>query len=209
MACRRPSQHTAILLVANAVDRPVYEPVTMVWIACSGAQYEPHTEAVVSAALTRAIHGPFRRRLNADEVVNGLWIGSAPSSLDVAALVSSGIDAVVDLRAEDDVRRDWPDDIEVRIVALRDHGTPSVDELHAAATAVSDLMGNGRTVFVHCHAGVERAPTVACAALVLQGWSLEDAYRRVIERRGSAAPTDGQLATVRTLASQRSAALAR
>ena len=142
----------------------------------------------------------FRQRTDADEIVPGLWVGSAPSSVQVAALVSAGIDAVVDLRAEDDaVRRAWPDYVAVQIVPLVDHGTPPFDALRAAATAVSEVMGDGRTVLVHCHAGVERAPTVACAALVLQGWSLEDAYRRVTERRAVAAPTDGQLASLRAL----------
>lgn len=146
------------------------------------------------------MQGVFRQRADADEIVPGLWVGSAPTSVQVAALVSAGIDAVVDLRAEDDaVRRAWPDYVAAEIVPLVDHGTPSADALRAAATAVSDLMGAGRTVLVHCHAGVERAPTVACAALVLQSWSLEDAYRRVTECRPVAAPTDGQLASLRIL----------
>ena len=156
----------------------------------------------MNAVLTRAMQSVFRPRADADEIVPGLWVGSAPSPAHVAALVGAGIDAVVDLRAEDDsVRRKWPDHVDVRVVPLRDHGTPSVDELRAAATTVSDLMGDGRTVLVHCHAGVERAPTVACAALVLQGWTLEDAYRRVTACRPASAPTDGQLATLRSLAS--------
>lgn len=148
----------------------------------------------------RAVQGVFRQRANADEIIPGLWIGSAPSSLQVAALVSAGIDAVVDLRAEDDaVRAGWPDGVTVEIVPLVDHRTPSLEALRAAAAAVSELMGAGRTVLVHCHAGVERAPTVACAALVLQGWRLEDAYRRITERRDSAAPTDAQLNAVSLL----------
>ena len=164
-------------------------------------------DTVVSTVLTRAVQAVFRQRVDADEIIPGLWIGSAPSSVRLAALLTAGIDAVVDLRAEDDaVRPAWPDYVAVEIVPLVDHGTPSPDALRHAAATVSELMGAGRTVLVHCHAGVERAPTVACAALVLQGWSLEDAYRRVTERRGSAAPTDRQIATVRTLASQRSAA---
>ncbi|MBV8529065.1 MAG: dual specificity protein phosphatase family protein [Candidatus Dormibacteraeota bacterium] len=156
---------------------------------------------MVNAVLTRAVQSVFRQRADADEIVPGLWVGSAPSSVQVAALVSAGIDAVVDLRAEDDaVRRTWPRHVAVYLEPLRDHGTPSIAELRRAAVALSDLTGSGRTVLVHCHAGVERAPTVACAALVLQGWSLEDAYRRVTEVRPVAAPTDGQLASVRALA---------
>jgi protein-tyrosine phosphatase len=65
---------------------------------------------------------------------------------------------------------------------------------------VSSLVKQGHEVLVHCHAGVERTPTVVCAALVMMGWSLTDAYQRVVEVRPEAAPTDGQLSTLRALA---------
>ena len=61
-------------------------------------------------------------------------------------------------------------------------------------------MRQGDVVLVHCRAGLERAPTVACAALLCSGWSLAEAYRRVIERRRAAAPTADQLAALSALA---------
>ena len=145
-----------------------------------------------------------RRRLDAVEIVPGLWIGSAPSPSQAAELVVNGVDAVVDLRAEEDARQvAWPDGVTVEVAAgLRDHGTPTIAELRDAATMVKTLMGHGCTVLVHCRAGLERAPTVACAVLVLQGWSLDEAYRRVTERRPQALPTDGQLASLRALAAE-------
>lgn len=144
-----------------------------------------------------------RRRVDAVEIVPGLWVGSAPSAGQSATLVERGVDAVLDLRAEDDAKPlVWPDGVIVANAELRDHGTPTVAQLRGAAAMVKALVGNGRTVLVHCHAGVERAPMVACAVLVLQGWSLEDAYRRVSERRPQALPTDGQLAALRALAAQ-------
>ena len=134
-------------------------------------------------------------------VVPGLWVGAAPDRRQVRRLVRDGIDAVVDLRSErnesDDV---WPSEVEVVRVGLQDHGSPTVDELRAAAQAVSGLMHRGREVFLHCHAGLERSPTVACATLLLQGWPLNEAFRRVTESRPRALPTDGQLAALRALA---------
>lgn len=144
-----------------------------------------------------------RRRADAAEIVPGLWVGSAPSAAQAATLVERGIDAVVDLRAEEDAQPvTWPAGVIVASAELRDHGTPTVAQLCGAAAMVRTLMGNGRTVLVHCHAGVERAPTVACGVLVLQGWRLEEAYSRVSERRAQALPTDGQLAALRALAAQ-------
>lgn len=146
----------------------------------------------------------FRRSIDAVEILPGLWLGSAPSARQARDLHRRGIEAVVDLRAERGTAAAvWPPEVEVRYERLQDHGTPSAQQLEDAASTVADLMAQGRTVLVHCHAGIERAPTVACAALVLQGWSLDAAYQRVIESRPAALPTDGQLAALRELQSNR------
>jgi hypothetical protein len=41
-----------------------------------------------------------------------------------------------------------------------------------------------------------------CATLVVMGWSLTEAYQRVLEVRPEAAPTDGQLTVLRALSAQ-------
>ena len=73
------------------------------------------------------------------------------------------------------------------------HGNSSVPNL--------DRCGESY-VLVHCHAGVERTPMVVCAALLVMGWTLTDAYQRVVEVRPESAPTDGQLATLRAFAAE-------
>jgi predicted protein tyrosine phosphatase len=141
------------------------------------------------------------RRVDAAMVVPGLWVGAAPNHRQAQQLVRDGVDAVVDLRIEGDGDEEvWPPEVALVRVGLQDHGSPTVDELRAAAQAVSDLMLRGREVLVHCHAGLERGPSVACAALVLQGWPLNEAYRRVTASRPRALPTEGQLAALRGLA---------
>lgn len=131
-------------------------------------------------------------------MIQGLWLGSAPGTREARELVKRGIDAVVDLRAERGSETAiWPSGVDVRFAQLQDHATPSAQQLENAASMVADLMAQGRTVLVHCRAGLERSPTVACAALVLQGWSLNTAYQRVLECRRHALPTDGQLAALR------------
>jgi len=142
-------------------------------------------------------------RPDAAEVVPGLWVGSAPSRGQVRRLIASGITSVVDLRSEGDPGGSWwAETIVYARFPLRDHAAPSSDELEEAGRMVADLMRQGDTVLVHCHAGLERSPTVACAALVLLGWPLRDAYRRVTASRTSAAPTEGQLAVLQGLADQ-------
>ena len=139
--------------------------------------------------------------VDAAPVVPGLWVGAAPDLRQARRLVRDGVNAVVDLRSEGNVSENvWPSEVEVMRVGLQDHGSPTVDELRAAAQAVSGLMRRGREVLVHCHAGIERGPSVACATLVLQGWPLDEAFRRVTASRPRALPTDGQLAALRELA---------
>ena len=138
----------------------------------------------------------------AARVIPGLSMGSAAAARHAARLTRDGIDCVVDLREEGADVGHWPPEVLVRHVPLVDHGTPSADELRDAAATVSSLVGQGHEVLVHCHAGVERTPMVVCAALVMMGWSLTDAYQRVLEVRPEAAPTDGQLGVLRVFAAE-------
>jgi protein-tyrosine phosphatase len=126
-------------------------------------------------------------------------MGSAASDRHPARLMRDGIDCIVDLREEGANVVEWAPQILIRHIPLTDHGTPSIEALEGAATTVADLVKQGHEVLVHCHAGVERTPTVVCAALVMMGWSLTEAYQRVVEVRPEAAPTDGQLAVLRAL----------
>jgi protein-tyrosine phosphatase len=122
------------------------------------------------------------------------------------ALAANGINAVVDLRAERiGVDAAWAGDVKVCVVPLVDHGAPTQEELAAAAAALVTLLGAGREVLVHCHAGIERAPTVACAALVLLGWTLGDAFVAVTAARPASRPTDGQVEALREFAVARRA----
>ena len=127
-------------------------------------------------------------------------MGSATSVRHASRLVRAGIDCVIDLREERTDVGDWPPQVSLSHLPLVDHGTPTVEELRYCAVAVSEHVKQGQGVLVHCQAGIERTPTVVCAALLILGWSLPDAYRRVVKARPESAPTEGQLATLRSLA---------
>lgn len=142
-------------------------------------------------------------RPDAADVIPGLMVGSAPTRLQVRNLVAGGVTTVVDLRTDGEgaeVR--WPATIIRARCPLDDHGSPTVEALEEAGRMVADFIRQGDVVLVHCRAGLERAPTVACAALLCMGWRLGDAYGRVLDRRRGAAPTEGQLAALGELAAQ-------
>ena len=163
-------------------------------LTCPGASRVGESSAIVREM--------FGRPPDADRVIPGLSMGSAASMRHAARLARTGIDCVVDLREERAKAGHWPPQVIFRHVPLEDHGTPSLEELRDAAVTVSSLVKQGHDVLVHCHAGVERTPMVVCAALLMMGWSLTQAYQRVLEVRPESAPTDGQLAVLRALAAE-------
>jgi protein-tyrosine phosphatase len=64
--------------------------------------------------------------------------------------------------------------------------------------AVLSRRAAGRSVLLHCLAGVNRAPTVAAAVLCRRdGVSVADALARVRASRPAAAPTPEQVASLR------------
>ncbi len=136
-------------------------------------------------------------------MIPGLLVGSAPSRRQIRVLMATGVTTVVDLRSSAEPNGvHWPETIVYARIPFEDHGSPSAGDLEEAGRTVATLMRQGDTVLVHCRAGLERSPTVACAALLLSGWSLAEAYRRVTERRRDAAPTAGQMAALEELASR-------
>jgi protein-tyrosine phosphatase len=62
-----------------------------------------------------------------------------------------------------------------------------------------DARRQGRTILLHCVAGVNRAPTFAAAALcVREGMGVDEAVARVRAARPIATPTPEQLASLHT-----------
>jgi len=101
-----------------------------------------------------------------------VWRGRAPTLEGYAALAESGIDTIVDLRAERDIEvpRQLLDRLGLRRVHLpiRDGQTPTPQEVDRFLDLVAESDGR---VFVHCGAGVGRTGAMAAAYLVQVGES--------------------------------------
>lgn len=127
------------------------------------------------------------------QILPRLFIGSHPRTIaDIHRLRSeAGITAVLNIHTDDDmrsVRLDFPP-LETYYkkcrIALR--RTPMVEEqtelrakLCSAIQALSELLAEGHTVYLHCTAGIGRAPTVAIGYLhTCLGWDLDDAIAHV------------------------------
>lgn len=136
-------------------------------------------------------------RPDVSEISPHLVIGEYPTPEDADWLKSSvGIDAVVCLQDDTDLHFKF-----LRLGELRGayeksgiefHRVPVADGDAAALAAALDeivdlvhrLVTRGNRVYVHCNAGMNRAPTVAIAYLhVHRGMRLEAAREEVKQRR--------------------------
>ena len=136
---------------------------------------------------------------DAAEVIPGLLVGSAPSARVARRLAKDGVTQVVDLRIDRPIA-DWPDGIAVSHHPLVEFQAPEVAALDEISSRVADLVTSGHTVYLHCREGIQRAPMVACAALMQMGWPLADAHRQVTARRTAADLSEEQFGVLKALA---------
>ena len=127
------------------------------------------------------------------QILPRLYIGSHPRTInDIERLRrEAGITAVLNIHTDDDmraVRLDFPS-LEAYyktcpIVLCR---TPMIEEqvelrakLYNAIQTLSELLAAGHTVYLHCTAGIGRAPTVAIGYLHdCLGWDWDEAVAHV------------------------------
>lgn len=94
-----------------------------------------------------------------------------------------GVNSIVNLRVEaDDRDRGIQPDHYLWLPTI-DHTSPTVEQLQSAAAFIQQRVSEGDTVYVHCAAGVGRAPLTAAAYLVAEGYSVEQATTLIKSRR--------------------------
>ena len=130
----------------------------------------------------------------------GFGIGCRPFAAQRAAIRGLGVDTVITLHAPNDAEAaGWTaSGVELLAFPTRDVVGIPVDRFDAVVDAVLAQREAGRTVLLHCLAGINRAPTVAAAVLCRRdGLSVAEALARVRAARPSASPTPEQLASLR------------
>ena len=131
------------------------------------------------------------------QILPNLFIGSHPRTIeDIERLRrEAGITAVLNIHTDNDMRAvdlDFPpleSHYKASTVVLR--RSPMIEEqielrakLCAAIEALDELLDEGHIVYLHCTAGIGRAPTVAIGYLHnCLGWELDDAVAHVKLRR--------------------------
>jgi len=140
------------------------------------------------------------RRLS--QITPHLHVGGQYRQRGRHALTQRGITAVVDMRVEFDDRLAGIAPETYLYLPVIDDGAPSLQQLSAGVEFVTDVISNGGAVYIHCGAGVGRAPTLAAAYLVSTGVTSSQALAMIQAKRPFIRPKPAQIAQLERFAEQ-------
>jgi hypothetical protein len=133
--------------------------------------------------------GVKRRRMGMDItwVTDRIALGGGIWTADnMAALSRTGITHIIDMQIEfDDTPLAKPHGISVCWNPIDDDFEPKPPEVFARGVefALGALEEDGAKLYVHCAAGVHRAPMMTLALLGVMGWTVEDGMDLIEGRR--------------------------
>lgn len=131
-----------------------------------------------------------------------LFVGGQHRRRGVERMRAWGIEAVVNMRAEsDDAARGVAPAHYLWLPTMDDAPLP-LAELQRGVDFVAAQIAAGRGVYIHCAAGVGRAPLMAAAYLVSTGLTPAAAWATIRARRGFVRPTPPQRAALEAFARQ-------
>jgi protein-tyrosine phosphatase len=117
-------------------------------------------------------------------VGGGIWHAE-----NMAEVARAGVTHIIDMQIEfDDTALAAPLGIQVLWNAVDDDFQPKKAEVFQRGVefAIEALDQPGTKLYIHCAAGVHRAPMMALALLGALGWKLKDAVRLIETRRPQA-----------------------
>ena len=130
------------------------------------------------------MHGTFRMDMTwvtgRIAVGGGIWTAE-----NMAAVARAGVTHIIDMQIEfDDTKLAQPHGIEVLWNPIDDDFQPKPPQIFRRGVdfAAEALEEEGTKLYIHCAAGVHRAPMMTLAVLCASGWTPE-AARELIEKR--------------------------
>ncbi len=149
-------------------------------------------------SLQRSFDHTYRRivgvpTLRFSEITPQLYLGGQYSSRGFGILRRRGITAIVSMRTQ--ARKNLPDLGEVRFLHLPtpDLHPPVLSDLEKGAEFIAQELSRGGKVYVHCHYGEGRGPSMIAAYLMYTGLTFEDALKQIRSVRGFIGLTQPQV----------------
>ncbi|KRR26862.1 hypothetical protein CQ14_32595 [Bradyrhizobium lablabi] len=117
--------------------------------------------------------------------------------VDITGWKASGVDLVVSLLEQEEVselglQREAElcraSGIEFISFPIPDRGVPDVQKALDSARSMADSIASGRSIAVHCRAGIGRSSIVAACAMICSGIEAEEALALIRAARGVIVP---------------------
>jgi hypothetical protein len=112
-----------------------------------------------------------------------VFVGAQHGRLGLRWLARQRVSHVVNLREEYDDSAHGLTLAGYCHLAVTDRTAPTLEQLREGVAFIRLAVAAGGRVFVHCHAGQGRAPTLAAAYLIAEGMTLAGAVARVRSAR--------------------------
>jgi dual specificity MAP kinase phosphatase len=122
---------------------------------------------------------------NANVITPQLVVGGFIDSGDWRLLSEQGVSVVVSLQAErhdEDAFGDIQPHGYLRLPTT-DFSPPTIAQLRMGAAFIDEAVRAGKTVLIHCHAGVGRSALQCASYLVYAGMTVEEAWELLLSRR--------------------------
>ena len=118
-------------------------------------------------------------------ITDNLVVSGAISDDHFVDLAQMNVRAIVDVRSEtqDDSKLLNNFGIDYLNIPVLNHYSPTQDQLDSSTAWINERFENNRKVLVHCQEGVGRSVTLACAVLMLDGYTVKGSIEHIRSQR--------------------------
>ncbi len=137
---------------------------------------------------------------NFDQITEDLFVGGRfyPGDWHILAALNITVDLNLQAEEQDNFMGTSP---EVYLwLPAPDWFGPSASTIATGARFIRAMIEDGRKIYVHCNAGIGRAPVVAAAYLITTGMSVHAALELLRTQRPKINPNNQQLQQLRLFA---------
>lgn len=140
--------------------------------------------------------------LQYSRVTPDLYVGPQFNARGKKALEIEGINGCVNMRIErDDAAHGLALQRYLHLPTVDDDAV-SIEHLEQGIAFIRETINDGGKVYIHCGAGVGRAPTMAAAYLIAEGYRLDEALALIRKVRPFIAITPPQMARLQEIEQQ-------
>ena len=135
--------------------------------------------------------------LQYSRVTPHLYVGSQFNARGKRMLEQQGFTGCVNMRIEKDDAAHGLALTRYLHLPTIDDAAPSIEHLHQGVEFIRAIIADGGKVYIHCGAGVGRAPTMAAAYLISEGNTLDEALALIRKGRPFITITPPQMEQLR------------